>query len=85
MRNVSTQDARNKYGNRGHEIVELDGWTGWMVKNTVEDCLSFGGYNTEWHIGRLPEVAQQENIVMRDKATNNILLQADVPITRFYS
>lgn len=82
---VFSADARKAYGNEGYEIIELDGWTRWMQRSTIEDCIAFGGYNAEWHLGWMPEVEKRETVFLADSATGEFLLEAELTPTQFYT
>jgi hypothetical protein len=59
---LSTPRARELYGNNtGNEILEMDGKTFFLIRNTVEDAVA-RGYLNELHVGWLPECTQAQTL-----------------------
>lgn len=79
-RRIASPAARAIYGDTGHGILELDGPTLSVERNTIEDAIARGGsYGNEIHVGWLPEVpANTPNLVFGN-------LTRQMPATHFYS
>lgn len=79
------QEARSVYGDRGHEILEIDRKTYWMQSGTIEDAIA-SGYRDRIHFGWLPEVPPNvQPIVLRSRKTGEVLFQTNVQPTAFYA
>jgi hypothetical protein len=84
MRENSNPAAITTYGTHGHEILELDGKTAWMVRGTIEDDIAVG-YKADIHFGWLPDVPAQTTITLTGRPSGVQLYQVVVPQTAFYA